>query len=127
MYDSTNDRFVRINWNVCKPPDRVLIRYLAGVESNEVNSQIAAGGSWEKAVARLAMAELAPYRICACDNANQQLWRWQFDRARAAGANDEQYSISEADLSNPFGTRAGHIYAWHQVRNLMLTRARVVG
>lgn len=123
VFDATSNRFTAINWNVCRQPDRVQIRYLAGSALDERDSTISAGGSWEKIIARLAMAELAPYRICACDNANQRLWRWQFDRARAAGANDEQYQISPADLGNPFGTREGHIYAWNQVKNLALRRA----
>jgi hypothetical protein len=127
VYDSTNDRFVAINWNTCKPPDRVIIRYLAGAEVDEINSQIPAGGSWERALTALAVAELAPARISACDIANQRLYGWQFDRSRAAGANSEQYRISDADLANPFGTRAGAIYAWHQVKNLALVRGRVIG
>lgn len=126
IYDSTNDRFVAVNWNVCKPPDRVILRYRAGAEVDEVNSQIGGAGSWTKVVSRLAAAELAPFRICACDSANQQLHRWQFDRSRAAGANAEQYRISEADLANPLGTRAGHIYAWQRIRNLLITRARSI-
>ena len=126
VWDATNSRYQAVNWSTCRQPDRVQIRYLAGADLNEVSSPVPQGGSWETVVARLAMAELAPYRICACDNANQQLWRWQFDRSRAAGANDEQYRISEADLGNPFGTREGHIYAWHQVKNLMMVRGRAV-
>jgi hypothetical protein len=66
-------------------------------------------------VARFAMAELAR-RICTCDYANRELWRWQFDRASTSGNNDETYQISIEDLNNPFGTRLGHIDAWKRVQ-----------
>ena len=126
VYDSTNDRFVGVNWGLCRQPDRVQIRYYAGAQASEVDDGNYLAGSWDRTIARLAMAEMAPSRICACDNANQQLWRWQFDRARAAGVNDEQYSISKGDLGNPFGTFAGQIYAWNQVKNLALVSAFTV-
>lgn len=122
VWDATNSRYVAVNWSTCRQPDRVQIRYLAGADENEVDSTVPYGGSWRQVIARLASAELAPFSVCSCDSANQHLWRWQFDRARAAGANSEQYQISPEDLNNPFGTREGHIYAWKQVKNLGLTR-----
>jgi len=122
VWDATNERYVAVNWSVCRQPDRVTIRYLAGADESEINSSVRYGGSWRHIVARLAMAELAPYRICGCDNANQRLWRWQFDRARVGGTNDERYSVSPEDLNNPFGTLSGHIYAWKQVKNLVMSR-----
>lgn len=96
-------------------PDRVTVRYLAGYPLE--NGTMAR--KWQVIVARFAAAELVR-RICACDNANQELYAWQFDVARAAGANDEQYQISTSDLDNPFGTRRGQVWAWKQVRNLRL-------
>ncbi len=122
VWDATNSRYVAVNWSTCRQPDRVEIRYLAGADENEINSQVRFGGSWRQIVGRLSMAELAPYSICGCDNSNQQLWRWQFDRARSAGANDQRFQISQSDLDNPFGTLEGHIYAWKNVRNLVMSR-----
>jgi hypothetical protein len=100
----------------------VTIRYKAGAEYQEIGEHNIHSGDWQRSVAVLATARLVN-RVCACDTANRRLWDWQFDRARAAGANDEQYMLSETDLANPFGTRAGEIYAWHKVRQLSLTRA----
>lgn len=105
-----------------KQPDRVTLRYRAGANLTELNETGIHSAEWTNIVARLATARM-PNRVCACDTANRRLWDWQFDRARAAGANDEQYMLSESDLANPFGTRAGEIYAWHKVRQLSLTRA----
>lgn len=106
-------------------PDRVTLRYRSGANITELNETSIHAAEWQNIVARLATARMAN-RVCACDTANRRLWDWQFDRARAAGANDEQYSISESDLNNPIGTRAGEIYAWHKIRNLALTRAFII-
>jgi hypothetical protein len=105
-----------------REPDRATIRYLAGLPL-EANGQMQE--RWRLIVARMAMAELGR-PIATCDVANRELYHWQFDLARAAGANDEQYRIAERDLNNPFGTRRGHIYAWRQVSELALVRGTVV-
>lgn len=108
-----------ITWFGYREPDRVKIRYQAGYPTNGQGEM----QTWmQTVVARLAMAELAR-PICGCDLANRELYRWQFDMARASGANDEQYQIAQEDLSNPLGTRAGAIDAWKRVKNLRLQRA----
>lgn len=122
VWDATNSRYVAVNWSTCRQPDRVQIRYLAGADANETDSTVFYGGSWDQIIGRLASAELAPYSVCACETSNQHLWRWQFDRARTGGTNSESFQISPEDLNNPFGTLAGHIYAWKQVKNLVLSR-----
>jgi len=107
----------RCTWTCCSPA-RVNVSYLAGYPLD--------GGHmarhWQTIVARLAMAELAR-PIAACGEANKELHEWQFDLARSAGVNDEQYQISLADLDSPFGTRRGQVYAWRQVRNLRQARS----
>jgi hypothetical protein len=121
--DSRRGEIVIPAW---RRPDWVTVRYQAGADSSELNELNINSGDWLRIVVRLSAALLAN-RICTCDSANRKLYEWQFDRARAAGSNDEQYTIGESDLNNPFGTRAGQIYAWKMVRNLMLTRAFVTG
>jgi hypothetical protein len=72
---------------------------------------------FQVAVARLAAAELAR-PICACETANRELYRWQFDLSRSGGAADEAYAfMSPEQLNNPLGMRRGHIYAWQFVQN----------
>lgn len=112
-YNATSDVWGEIEWDVSHEPDRAVIRYLAGVALE--NQDMAR--RWQTIVARLAAAELST-RICACDTSNRELYRWQFDLSRAAGANDEQYQISPGDLDNPFGTRAGQVNAWKEVKHL---------
>lgn len=117
-YDTTKGEYVAQAWAYGYPPARVQVNYLAGkpLLSGRMTREM------RVIVARLASAELSR-RICACDDANRELYRWQFDRARSAGANDEQYSIDQRDLGNPFGTREGHIWAWKQVKTLALASA----
>jgi hypothetical protein len=97
-----------------RPPDRVEIRYKSGVALQ--NQQVQE--PYKTLVARLAAAILTR-GICACDAASRELYRWQFDVARTGGSNDESYgAVSSDDLTNPFGTRRGHIDAWKQVKYL---------
>lgn len=111
VFDTVNSVWKSTAWGLCRPPDRITVRYLAGeaLVNGEMRSDL------QRVVARLACAESAG-RITACDTANREFYRWQFDHARAAGANDEQYSISPGDLDNPFGTRAGQVYAWKYIQ-----------
>lgn len=100
------------SWASCKPPDRVTIRYLAGWPFE--NGKIAR--KWKNIVTWFAAAEISA-RLCTDNTSSHVLHRWQFDHALAAGANDERYNTSQEDLENPFGTREGHIQAWHRVKN----------
>jgi len=114
-YNATSGVWSSVGGAVCAEPDRVTVRYLAGLPLDASGQMPHA---WRVTVARLAAAELAR-PICACDEANRELYRWQFDLARTAGVGDEAYAaISAGDLDNPFGTRRGHVYAWRQVKQL---------
>lgn len=114
-YNSTAAVFAATTFATGFEPDRVILRYRAGLP-------LAAGQmqqKWQIIVARMAMAELAE-RLAACDIANKELWRWQFDLARSSGANDEAYgAVSTRDLENPFGTRRGHVFAWRAIQQQM--------
>lgn len=123
-YDATTGIWSSLNWSVCRPPDRVFIRYLAGYP---LDSSGQMDQKWRVIVARLAAAELAQ-PICGCADANRALAYWQFDLARTAGANDEAYgAIGAEDLDSPFGTRRGAVYAWRQVKHLRHLRGIAPG
>ena len=116
VYNATTgtwNAYTELDWT--RPPDRVEVRYLAGIplaEDGDVNPR------YRTLAMRMAAAEL-PRRICGCEEANRELYNWQFDLARTGGANDESYqAVSASDLTNPFGTRKGHVYAWHEVQGL---------
>jgi hypothetical protein len=112
-YDATNLQWNSISWGICKPPDKVTVRYFSGfpLTDRQMNKQ------YQTIVARLAAAELAE-RICACDIANRELFKWQFDHALASGMANERYNVSQNDLDNPIGTKSGHIYAWKNINLL---------
>lgn len=116
-YNATDGVWYAIDWSICRPPDRVKIRYLAGLELEDGQMQ----PLWQDVVAMMAAAQMNR-PICACDTANRKLYDAQFDLARAAGANDEQYSIAPEDLANPFGTRRGQVRAYQLVRREYITQ-----
>lgn len=117
VYNASSGIWSALPWDVCAEPDRVTVRVLAGYPLE--NQQMAA--KYRTLVARLAVAELAR-PASACEQANREMARWQLDLARSAGANDEAFGyISREDLSNPLGTRRGHVFAWKQIRSLRVT------
>lgn len=97
-------------------PDRVKLRYLAGYPLE--NGQMAR--KFQQVVSRLAAAELKR-RICACRETNEKLHDLQQDMALES-TQSERYAVAPEDLSNPFGTRRGHIQAWRAVRYDILRR-----
>lgn len=97
-------------------PDRVRLRYLAGVplEGGQMASK------WRTIVTKLAAAELKR-RICACRDANERLHDLQQDMALES-TQTERYRRTEAQMNNPFGTRLGHIQAWLESKDALLRR-----
>lgn len=118
VYDDTTGTFNGVSWGMCRPPDRITMRYLAGYP---LDSDGHVSGEWAVPTARMAAAEMTR-KPCACDTANAEFYIWNFDVSRAAGAGDEQYTVSREDLTNPFGTRRGQIDAWRKVRSLRILR-----
>ena len=101
---------------LCRPPNKVTVRYLAGypLENNQMDARFA------RAVAYLAMAEL-PERICACDNANRTLYRYQLP-LNQTGSDQETFAVTRSMLNCPLGNRWGHWYAWNEIMDLALVR-----
>lgn len=115
VLNTTTGIWSSLPWDACSEPDRAIVRVLAGYPLDASNQM---ENKFQTVVARLAMAELGR-PVCACETANRELYRWQFDVSRSAGANDETFGfISREDLGNPLGPRRGAIFAWKQVRNL---------
>lgn len=103
--------------DTCGEPDRVLVRYLAGLP---LDTHGWMDKKMRTLVSRLTCAEMTR-RICACDIANREWSNWSFDVSRIN--TPETYQASLDVLNNPLGTRRGHIFAWQQIKSL----ARVVG
>lgn len=93
----------------CREPDRVTVRYLAGLPLADDG---ATARPWDATVCRLAAADLAR-PVCSCKDANGQIDYWQRDLSQT-GARDDLFQ-TPADAGNPFGARWGQVYAWRQV------------
>lgn len=100
--DATGTWTGNVGFAECRPPDRVLYRYLAGVD--DYNTDIV--------ISRLAAAELSK-PICACSQAQRMVSEWQIDISRTS--RDESY-IMASDINNPLGVKRGHLYAWRSIQ-----------
>lgn len=98
-------------------PDRVTLRYLAGYPLDS-DGQFAR--RFRTMTAQLAAAE-AKRRICACREQNERLHDLQQDLTLES-TQSERYAVAPQDLSNPFGTRRGHVRAWRAAQELILRR-----
>lgn len=115
VYDEDSQTWSgRVDWQTCRTPDRVIVRYEAGSVDN----------IWKTTIARLAAAEVTR-PICACTTANKELAEWQWDLSRNGGT-DEVYS-SPQDMTNPIGSRRGQVYAWRAIQQLQRTIGILAG
>lgn len=113
VYNSAMGTWSAVDWTRYRSPDRVTVRYVAGLELDD-DGQVQR--PWREAVVKMAAAGLNR-RIVACDTANKALYHWQFDLARTDGAAGETFTaIAAADLANPLGTRRGQIETWRLVQ-----------
>jgi len=125
IYNTNTNQWSMTNppWpGICRPPQKVKIRYLAGYplsEEGQMDSRLA------NAVAYLAMANMSE-RICACDNANRTLWRYQLP-LNQTGNQQETFAVSREMLNNPLGNRYGDWLAWNEIKNLRLPRGAQTG
>lgn len=97
-------------------PDRVTLRYLAGYPLE--NGQMAP--QFRPIVAKLATAQLKR-RIVACREYNEIIHDLQQDLTLES-TETERYAYPPEWLTNPFGTRRGHVQAWLAARNHILRR-----
>jgi hypothetical protein len=93
----------------CREPDRVTVRYYAGLDA-QADGQPAE--PWATTVCRLAAADLAR-PVCSCQEAHKGVALWQQDLSQT-GATDVLFQ-APGDFDNPLGSRRGQIYAWRQV------------
>lgn len=111
LYNSTTSTWDGVEWGHCRTPNTVTVRYLAGypLQNGEMVEEYA------RIIAYLAAAEL-PAPACEDYTVFKRMHYYQFDMSRGAGQMDEQYSITQQDLQNPFGTRRGQVIAWRDLR-----------
>ncbi len=115
IYNTTTNVWEAVNLTAARPPNRITVRYQAGADL--VNGQI--DPAWVTVVCRMAAAELGR-RVSLCPTSSKEIAYWQIDRAFSGNATEERFNASAGDLDNPFGTRNGHLYAWHEVQSKRL-------
>ena len=117
-WDATNSKWVLAPMSFTRPPDRVVVRYLAGdaLVGGQVNPH------WARVVSRFAAA-LVGRRICGCEGISREFSDAQIDLAFSGNANTEKFLIDPGELKNPFGTRRGMIEAWRAVQDMAEIRA----
>lgn len=119
LWDTTTSTW-KVNPDWCCgqiEPDKVIVRYVSGVPYSSGRMPTI----YAQMVARMAMGDLAR-RVCACDEANKELYRWQWDRAAESTESDPGFRTSDTDLNCPFGTTAGALWAWKQAKSRRLLR-----
>lgn len=129
LYDTTEAAWRGQPWDGCREPDRVTLRMLSGLPLiNETRSPDIGNipSIYRDVVCLLAIAEMSAITK-SCDAMTRQLHYYQQDLARTDAGNENFGAISQADLTNPFGTRRGHIMAWRQVKEDYQTTGVCVG
>lgn len=111
-YDATSGMWAGVgSWSgwACREPDRITIRYLAGLRTGPDGTP---GAPWADVLCKLAAADLAR-PVCSCQDANKEIARWQQDLSQT-GATDALFQAPE-DFDNPLGSRRGQVNAWRQI------------
>lgn len=70
--------------------------------------------NWDQTLVHLTLAELQK-KICACDEANREIYYWQMDLSLPVGPGQARISVDPATLKNPLGMRRGQIDAWNKI------------
>lgn len=105
---------------VCRNPDLVKLWYYAG----DLSQEFLAGRTceplsnfWAETIAWLAVARVnRPF--CTANNSQTLLNSLQRDMSFTGSRQEGSFVVSQADLDNPFGQRAGEIKAWKRVSRL---------
>ncbi len=99
----------------CSVPDRLRVRYVAGPLD-----QAAA----DRVVLKIAAAELSrPLCICSDKKAGSARLAYEQDDLALVLPQQARYQIEQSLLSNPIGTRRGHVDAWKWIKAHATTRA----
>lgn len=117
VYDASTGAWAAVDWWGwwgCRPPDRVVVRYQAGLPltSGEV------APPWDRLVTGFAAALLAR-PLAGCEDTASLIHQWQTDVTRAAGGTTFQ---AQRTADNPFGPRRGQIDAYQEALRRMRVR-----
>lgn len=125
-YDTASSGWGSAQLSVCRDPDYVKIWYRAGLIDNKAMCASWCdylSDWWALTIAMLATARLErPF--CSCASATALAEKWQQD-LQVSGSDGVSYSVTDVDLSNPFGTRRGESLAWKRIAGLVGRRMGV--
>lgn len=112
-WDEDTRAFLPRDFEAFRQPDDIALNYLAGWEDpNKNRPRLEMAPKWREAVAYLA-ASLLERPPCDC---SPDYWeRWREDVSTDVsyfGQGGHILRVAPNDLSNPFGTRRGAIWAW---------------
>lgn len=123
-WDSDTNTFINpTTFSQSRQPDLVRLYYYAGWRKKDLRYTNRMDPDWERTVAYLA-ASLLDRPPCSCATGDWEKWRVDLQ----INMNDEVrrvfYGVS-SDLDNPFGTKAGQVYAWRKVKTFSIAEAVV--
>ena len=116
-YDSDNSQWDFSYLMACRNPDLVKFWYRAGEQSQDYLQGRTCDplSNWyAEAIAMLATA-LVPRPFCTCNNSLTLTNQWQRDLSSTGSREAGSFTVSQADLDNPFGTRMGQVMAWKKI------------
>ena len=116
-YDSDNSQWDFSYLMACRNPDLVKFWYRAGEQSQDYLQGRTCDplSNWyAEAIAMLATA-LVPRPFCTCNNSLTLTNQWQRDLSSTGSREAGSFTVSQADLDNPFGTRYGAVMAWKKI------------
>lgn len=120
-WDSDNLEFTTDALSVARQPDLLRVWYYAGLRDKRLSCPtLEMSQEWAYTVAVYSVS-LLERPICNCDNAREFVARWQIDLAKQTP--EASYKIDPRDLGNPFGTKAGAVYAWNRVKEASVGEA----
>ena len=115
-WNATTAQFDSASMALARRPDMVRLWYRAGWRDTRLaqpDIDMDAGLAWAVAVYAASMLDRPP-----CDCQSDVFERWQADLAFTGGATElATYQLTPRDLDSPFGTRAGALLAWRQLRS----------
>jgi hypothetical protein len=115
-WNTTTLQFDPADFPVFRMPDDIDINYLAGWQDPTRKApRLEMADQWKMAVTYFA-ASLLERPPCDCSPDHWERWREDMtSTVTAFGAGGNIVRASQKDLTNPFGTRRGAIYAWDRV------------
>lgn len=126
-YDSDAAQWNFTQLTVCADPTLVKLYYRAGEQSQDYlqgKTCEPLSNYMAEAIAMLATAKVArPF--CTCNNSLAMTNEWQRDLSFTGSRVQGSYTVSAADLDNPFGTRAGAVLSWKRIGRM--TSSLMVG